>query len=185
MIRRHQNAQRLIEPLHVVNPHAPSLSFPSQRLILRREQKKYLTLIKVIALLHQHQRRRKSIEIGGESIDYIEVTKADIALAQQLAPAILRRNLDELAPPTRSLLEAIRQLVTTKMHELKVPQQYAHVNRHELQQTTGLSYWHLRVYLGQLVECEYLALVRSEGKKHLYELLIEGDEDDPAAEITR
>ena len=29
VIRRHRNAQRLIEPLHVVNPHAPSLSFPS------------------------------------------------------------------------------------------------------------------------------------------------------------
>jgi hypothetical protein len=184
VVRRHQNAQRLIEPLHVVNPHAPSLAFPSRRLILRREQKKYLTLMRTIALLHQHQRPRKTIDVAGETIDYIEVTKADIALAQQLAPAILRRNLDELAPPTRSLLDAIRQLVTRKMDELKVPQQYAHVSRQELQQSTGLSYWHLRVYLGQLVECEYLAVVRSEGKKHLYELLAGSDSDDPAAEIT-
>ena len=138
----------------------------------------------MIALLHQHQRRRRSVEIGGESIDYIEVTTGDIALAQQLAPAILRRNLDELAPPTRALFDAIRQLVAAKMKELKVPQQYAHIGRHELQQQTGLSYWHLRVYLGQLVECEYLSVVRGEnGKRHLYELLGEGDEDDPAAEI--
>lgn len=186
VIRRHQNAQRLIEPLHVVNPHAPSLSFPSGRLILRREQKKYLTLIKVIALLHQHQRRRKSIEIGGEVIDYIEVTDRDVQLAQQLAPAILRRNLDELAPPTRALLDAIRQLVAAKMKELKVPEQYAHIGRHELQQATGLSYWHLRVYLGQLVECEYITVVRGDnGKRHLYELLDDRDDEDPASEIGR
>lgn len=186
VIRRHRNAQRLIEPLHVVNPHAPSLTFPSGRLILRREQKKYLTLIKAIALLHQHQRRRRSIDVDGERIEYIDVTKEDIALAQQLAPAILRRNLDELAPPTRSLLDAVRELVAAKMKEHKVPREYAHVSRHELQQQTGLSYWHLRVYLQQLVECEYLAIVRAEnGKRHFYELLDDRDGDDPASEITR
>lgn len=186
VIRRHQNAQRLIEPLHVVNPHAPSLTFPHAQLILRREQKKYLTLIKAIALLHQHQRPRNSVDAGGERIDYIEVTQDDIALAQQLAPAIVRRNLDELAPPTRALLDAIRQLVAAKMKELKVPIEYAHVSRHELQRATGLSYWHLRVYLQQLVECEYLALARSEnGKRYLYELLDEAEDDDPAAGIAR
>lgn len=184
VIRVHRDAQRLIEPLHVVNPHAPSLTFPSGRLILRREQKKYLTLIKAIALLHQHQRRRRSVEIGGERVDYIEAAAADIALAQKLAPAILRRNLDELAPPTRSLLDAIRSLVAAKMEELKVPQQYAHISRQELQQATGLSFWHVRVYVQQLVECEYLAPARSEnGKRSLYELLDQKDETDPAAEI--
>lgn len=186
VIRRHQNAQRLIESLPVVNPHAPSLTFPSTRLILRREQKKYLTLIKAIALLHQHQRPRKSIDAGGERIDYIEVTTEDIALAQQLIPAIVRRNLDELAPPTRALLDSIREMVATKMKALKVPREYAHVSRQELQRATGLSYWHLRVYLQQLVECEYLVLARSEnGKRYLYELLDEHEEDDPAAEIAR
>jgi DNA primase catalytic core len=185
VVRRHRNAQRLIEPLHVIIPNAPALAFPSGRLILRREQKKYLTLIKAIALLHQHQRRRRAVEAGGEQIDYIEATAADVALAQQLAPAILRRNLDELAPPTRALLGAIQQLVAAKMKELKVPQEYAHVTRHELQHATGLSYWHLRVYLQQLTECEYIAAVRGDqGRRYVYELLSDGiEDDDPAAEI--
>jgi DNA primase catalytic core len=184
VIRCHHNAQRLIAPLRVINPHAPSLAFPSGRLILRREQKKYLTLIKAIALLHQHQRRRRSVEVGNDRIDYIEATAADVALAQQLGAAILRRNVDELAPPTRALLVAIRELVTKKMDELKVPQSYAHFTRQEIQRAAGLSYWHCRVYLGQLLEHEYVALVRGhQGKRCLYELLWEGDEDDPAAEI--
>ncbi len=186
VIRRHHNAQRLLAPLRVVNPHAPTLAFPSGRLILRREQKKYLTLIKVVALLHQHQRRRKSVDIAGAPIEYIEVTLADVELARQLGAAILRRNVDELAPPTRSLLAAIRELVTTKMRKLKVPQTHAHLTRQEIQRATGLSYWHCRVYLGQLLEHEYLALARGhQGKRLLYELLWEGDEDDPAGELAR
>ncbi|MGH9364866.1 MAG: CHC2 zinc finger domain-containing protein, partial [Thermoanaerobaculia bacterium] len=44
--RRHHNLQRLLRPLRVVNPYAPALSYPDERLQMRREQKKYLTLIK-------------------------------------------------------------------------------------------------------------------------------------------
>ena len=58
--KRQQNAQRLLRPLKVVNPYAPSLVYPDERLQMRREQKKYLTFIKTIALLHQHQREIKT-----------------------------------------------------------------------------------------------------------------------------
>ena len=73
---------------------------------------KYLTLIRTIALLHQHQRPLKSVEQGGERLEYIEVTKSDIALADELAAEIFARSIDELAPQTRRLLEAINALVT-------------------------------------------------------------------------
>ncbi len=72
-----------------------------------------------------YQRRRKTVEVGNVSVDYIEVSEADIALALQVGAAILRRTADELAPPTRTLLAAIRELVTTKMKTMKVPQEYA------------------------------------------------------------
>jgi hypothetical protein len=184
IVQRQQNVQRLIESIHVVNPFAPTLKFPSGRLILRREQKKYLTLIKTIALLHQHQRKRKRTEIDGCTVEYIEVTKSDLRLAQQLAPALLRRNVDELAPPTRSLLTEIRKLVTTKMLQEHVPQTLAFLSRQEIHRATGLSYWHLRVYLQQLVDCDFIAVARQEnGKRHLYELIEDSVENDPAAEI--
>ena len=184
VIRRHHNAQRLLAPLKVIIPGAPALAFPSRRLSLRREQKKYLTLIKTVALLHQHQRRRHTVIVEGERVAYIEAAAGDIALAQTLLPALLRRNLDDLAPPSRSLLVAIGQIVSTKMEGLKIPQCYAHVSRQEIQAATGLSYWHLRAYLAQLVEHEYLAIARgTQGKRFLYELLWEGDDEDPADEI--
>jgi DNA primase len=185
ILRRHHNAQRLLQPVHVVNPLAPALSYPSDRLILRREQKKYLSLIKAIALLHQHQRERKTVDAGnGRRVDYIEVTPSDVEIASALAPSILRRNLDELAPPTRSLLLDILRLVQAKMKDQKIPQHHAIIDRREIQAATGLSLWHLRVYIQQLLEFEYLGSVTGrKGSRYVYELLWDGVEEDPAAMI--
>jgi hypothetical protein len=57
--RRHHHIQRLLRPLKVVNPYGQELDYPDEKLIARREQKKYLTLIKSLALLHQYQRAIK------------------------------------------------------------------------------------------------------------------------------
>jgi DNA primase len=181
IIHRHQDAQRLVEPLRIVIPESLALSFPTGRLILRREHKKYLGLIKSIVLLHQHQRERKRAAVGDRTIEYIEATAADVELAQLVATNLLRRNLDELAPPTRSLARDIAQLVAAKKSEH--PSCEAFFDRKELQAATGLSLWHIRTYLTQLVEYEYIAPIAGggrRGKRNLYELLWDGEEDEIA-----
>jgi DNA primase len=60
LLTLHQNAQRLLEPLAVVNPYAHRLTFLDDRTRTRRDHEKYLTLIDVIALVHQHQREVKT-----------------------------------------------------------------------------------------------------------------------------
>ncbi|MCP4503410.1 MAG: hypothetical protein GY822_26050, partial [Deltaproteobacteria bacterium] len=52
VLRRQQNAQRLLEPLQVVNRYAPYVTFPSHQVRLRRDHMKYLDLMSAIALLH-------------------------------------------------------------------------------------------------------------------------------------
>jgi len=99
--RLHHNAQRLLRPLAVVNPYVEQLTYPSDRLSSRREQKKYLALINAIALLHQHQREVKRATKGDVELEYVEVTIADIALANELAQDVLARGLDELANETQ------------------------------------------------------------------------------------
>jgi len=179
IIRRHHNAGRLLAAVRVVIPFAESLVYPSDRLMHRREQKKFLSLIKVLALFHQHQRVKKSINGPTGAVEFIEATAADVALASELAPLILRRNLDELAPPARSLLLAIRDRVRSKMREEELSQEEATLDRQEIKKVTGFSYHQIRDYVVQLVECEYLALVRGEsGKRHLYRLLwLDGDDE--------
>ena len=101
--------------MRVFNPYAEELTFISDYLRNRRDQQKYLTLIKAIALLHQHQRQRRVCEMYGERIDYIEVEISDIELANRLIQEVLGRCLDELAPQTRKLLEMIHRMVMEKI----------------------------------------------------------------------
>ena len=195
--KKHHNAQRLLEPLEVVIP--VDLPFPESHLILRREQKKAQRLLKAIALLHQHQRPRKTMKDPGRAagvIEYIEVTEQDVAIARDLLPLILERNLDELSPPTRALLLQIEKLVDEKRKAVPAPsapslgaasslrlrrpdeadETHLLVSRQEIQKTTGLSYWHVRTYMPQLVEYEYLAEARGRNGRTLYRLLREGEE---------
>src|ERR1019366_2356502 len=78
LIRLHQNAQRLLRPLAVVNPYADRLTFLSDKTRARRDHEKSLTLIHTIALLHQHQRLVKTMIDSGQAVEYVEVTADDI-----------------------------------------------------------------------------------------------------------
>ena len=73
---------------------------------------KYLTLIRTVAFVHQHQREVKTTVHQGGVVPYIEVTLDDITLANRLAHQVLGRSLDELAPQTRRLLMALDAMVS-------------------------------------------------------------------------
>ena len=64
--------------------------------------------------MHQHQRARGRHIVNGRTVEFIEVTLGDIALANELAPEILGRSLDELPPQTRRLLGHMRHLIKAK-----------------------------------------------------------------------
>ena len=100
----HQNAQRLLRPLKVINPFADQLQFVGSQTRHRRDHQKYLALIKTVTLLHQHQRPLQRKTIDDQEVEFIEVTRVDIAMANQIAHWALGRSIDELAAPTRRLL---------------------------------------------------------------------------------
>jgi DNA primase len=60
---------RLLKPLAVVNPYADRLTFLDDRTRTRRDHEKYLGLIDIIALLHQHQRPVKTATAQGKTIE--------------------------------------------------------------------------------------------------------------------
>jgi len=175
LLTLHQNAQRLLEPLAVVNPFADQLTFLDDRTRTRRDHEKYLTLIDVIALLHQHQRVRRSVEHGGKVMHYIEATLDDIALANELAHEVLGRTLDELPPQTRRLLGLVIDLVETQCKELGVSRVRCRFTRRELREATKWGDTQLKIHLARLVELEYLLLHRGgRGLTFEYELLYDG-----------
>jgi DNA primase catalytic core len=176
----HQNAQRLLRRLPVVNPFAERLTFAANRTRMRRDHLKYLALIDVIALLHQYQRPTKTTTHAGETIEYVEVTAGDIAIANRLTHQVLGRTLDELPPQTRRLLELLDVMVTKACAEHAVDRANFRFSRRHVRKHTGWGQTQLHLHLTRLVDMEYLIVHRgTRGQSYVYELAYERDADAP------
>lgn len=173
----HQAAQTLLRPVAVVNPYAELLTFRSESTRMRRDHAKYLTLIDAIAFLHQHQRPIKTAAVAGGTIEYVEVTRDDIALANRLAHEVLGRSLDDLPPQTRRLLTLIVELVEARSGAQAIPRDAVRFTRRELREAVGWGDTQVKVHLSRLAEHEYL-IVHRHGPQTRYELAFDGD---PAA----
>ncbi len=168
----HRNAQRLLRPLAVVNPWADQLTFLDDRTRTRRDHEKYLTLIDTIALLHQHQRAIRSVDVNGQMVEYIEAGLSDIELANALAHEVLGVSLDELPPQTRRVLAGVQALVREKMAAQGLPQRDIRFSRSQVRAATGLSDTQARIHLERLAALEYLLTHRGQrGQSYEYELL--------------
>ncbi len=175
ILQRHRNAQRLLRPLAVVNPFAQQLTFLDSQTRTRRDHPKYLALIRSIALLHQRQRPVKVRAIDGEAEEYIEVTLADLELANRLADEVLGRSLDELPPQTRRVLGSLDSWVSSECERLRMERCDFRFSRREAREALGLSYEQLRVHLGRLVGYEYLLVHHGgRGQSFVYELAYDG-----------
>jgi len=187
LIALHQNAQRLLRPLDVLNPFAQFLTFPDQTTRLRRDHEKYLTLIDTIAFVHQHQRPIRVAERAGQRVEYIEATITDIELANEIAHDVLGRSLDELPPQTRRLLTLIDGHVATECQRQAIRRTEYRFARRTLREAIAWGDTQLRLHLERLVELEYLIPRRDgAGGKFTYELAYElapqGD-DKPRAQV--
>jgi len=177
----HQNAQRLLRPLLVANPFARELTFLDDRTRTRRDHVKYLTLIRTIALLHQHQRAVKKASHDGREVEYIEATLADVALANALANHVLGRSLDELPPQTRRLLTLVDRMVTEKSRQMKMERQDYRFTRRDVREAIGWGHSQLALHLARLTELEYLVAHHGAGgQRFVYELVYDGRGQDGA-----
>ena len=170
----HRNAQRLLKPLHVVNPFAKQLTFLSDRTRTRRDHVKYLTLIRTITLLHQYQRQLK--EKNG--LQYIEVTLEDITRANTLAHEVLGRSLDELSPQTRRLLLMLREMIDARCVKEKLTPDVCLFSRRDVRRFCGWTEFQVRTHLTKLQDMEYILPHHGgRGQSFVYELLFNGEDD--------
>ena len=146
IMRRHWNAQRLLEPLPVVIPYAEALTFPTAWMRTRRDHARFLNLIEVSAFLHQYQRERR----GGAIVAAV----ADYAVAYALAAHVLTDTLSDLKKPLREAYERIQGL------SLKGD---GAVSRREIREALQVPDSTVRHWLSELVELEYLEVESSKG----------------------
>lgn len=177
IMKLHQNMQRLLRPLPVINPYSRYLTFLNDRTRTRRDHLKYLNLIVSITLLHQYQRPLKKDERTG--LHYIETSLEDIAIANCLAHEVLGRCLDELSPQTRNFLQLLYQLVSEESEKKNIELHEVRFTRRQVRQHTGWSEFQVRKHINKLTELEYVVIRRSpHNHQFVYELLYGGQGED-------
>jgi DNA primase catalytic core len=172
--RLHQNAQRLLRPIYVANPFAERLTFLDSRTRMRRDHMKYLVLIRSIALLHQHQREKKTVNHLGEVIEYIEVTLKDIEVANRLAHEVLGRSLEDMPPQTKRLLHLLDEMAKSACTKQAIDRKDYRFTRKDVREAIGWGNTQLKMHLGRLESLEYIVVRSGRGERFEYELVYEG-----------
>jgi DNA primase len=178
LMRLHRNAQRLLRSIAVVNNHDVG-EFPDTMTRARRDHAKLLTLIEAIALLHQHQREVKRIQLEDETLEYIEATEADVKLAQELADQVgLKPSLDELRPQARKLLSLLREMMRSECERSQIELSQYRFTRRKVREYTQWGDTQLRQHLRKLEEMEYLMVRRggNQGQLVVYQLAASDEE---------
>lgn len=179
IIKKHHAFQRLLKPLGVKNPYSAELTYGDDRLQGRRDQPKYLNLIKSVAFLRQMQ---KEIRASGTPTACIDVDPEDIRIANTLAQEILGRSLDELSRPGRDLLMHLDDMVETiwrdvikKDKDSKLKRTDMTFSRRDIRENTGWSNTRVHRYLKELVDLEYVLIdAGRNGSRYCYRLAYEG-----------
>jgi hypothetical protein len=183
--RLHQHAQALLKPYPVVLPDGCRFRFAAGSSRLRRDHAKFLNLISSVTLLHQFQRTPKTTTTpGGQVVTYLEATAADLALAGEIAAAVLPRTLDDLPPQTRRLWDGVRALVAARAAVQGCGVERVEFTRRDVQAALGWSYQQARVHLERLESMEYvLALGGGHGQVRTYRVAGEIGDDRPASPV--
>jgi hypothetical protein len=175
ILKLHQNAQRLLQPMRVDIPWAEQLQFRHDQTRMRRDHVKYLSLIASITLLHQYQRTRTTRTVNGQVVESLVATIEDGELAERLASEVLGQSLDGLLPQTRQLLILIDDYVNRRSQSEKKPRALIRFTQRELREALGWSDFAIRKHLARLLELEYVLSYRTMAKNQReYQLLYDG-----------
>ena len=151
------------------------MTYAENRLLVRRDNPKYLHLILAVTFLYQLQRPVKHDADAG---DYIETTLDDIAIANELATDLFGQSLGELSRPSRELLKLIRRMVEEMERKPGNGDGSgtAAFSRRQVREFTGWSDYQIKIHVKQLEDLEYLLpLSGRRGQCFSYRLAWDGE----------
>lgn len=137
-----QQLVRMLLPLEVVNPFAEQLSLPKEAHKIRRLNALFQGFVKVIAVVHQKQRKK-------DSKGRIVATTADVAAAIHILFDSIVLKVDELDGSLRQFFEQLKSYVQAQGKEESF-------TRFEVRKATGCGKTQQHHYMQKLVELEYL-----------------------------
>ena len=155
IIRKHQNAQRIIKFYNVKIPYVDLLTLPVTKVRSRRDMARLLGLVESVAILHQYQREIRVIN-GKE---YLIADPKDYEIAYKVSYKILAESLFEVPPKSRLLLKLCEKLKPV-------------FTRGDMQRVSGWSLDDVKKYVLPLVKDGYVGHVSGrKGQYYQYEVI--------------
>jgi DNA primase catalytic core len=161
IVRRWQNAQRLLERLPVQIPFAPQIEFPTDRIRARRDLPRFLALIEASALLHQHQRDRVTIN----DVEHVVANYTDYEIAFRLSASLLSQSVQGFSPKCAQMVRVAWQLEEQGNGDTSNPQS---LSRADIQDRTGKSRNTVDKFMGEAEDAGLIVIKRSPGKANEY-----------------
>jgi hypothetical protein len=117
-IKKWQNIQRVLKPYPVFIPFVEEIRkiFPKEPVRVRRDYSKFLSLLSVVALLHQQQRNKTKI---GEK-EYLVASLADFYITKILFEETLQKTIYELSPKSEFLINQAKQLTSGALDNFSI-----------------------------------------------------------------
>jgi hypothetical protein len=110
----------------------------------------------------------------GQALRYIEVTRADIEIADKLAASVLGHDADEMPPQTRRLLELVDEMVSAEAKKQAIEKSAVRFTRKDIRAFTKWSNSTLKKHLARLEDLEHLVQHGGGARRRaVYELAIE------------
>ena len=180
--QRHQDAQRLLEPLAVILPWAEQLTFRTDQTRMRRDHAQYLALIAALTLLHQYQRQQLTRHGGGQTERCVVAALEDVAVGQPPGQRSARRAARCRCCRKRvNCSRSSTAYVARRAEAEGEARGEVRFTQRELRETLGWSDRALRRQLARLVDLEYVLVYRTgRGNQRVYQLLYDGRAQDGA-----
>lgn len=152
-----------VDPLPVSIPYAKYLAdvFPIDKVRVRRDFPRFISLIKASALLYQYQRERK--EIKGKTC--IVANIQDYAVAYEIGKEVLRQSLQELSPREEEILGVINDKFDKE-----------EFSNRELEPLISLGTESVKKYINTLTKINFLEWNGEKGKNSKHWLIKTPDE---------
>ena len=179
IIEKHKAAQKLLQPVLVINPYAELMGFPERRLEARRDQMKFIQVLNAVTFLNQYRRERKKIEdtAAKETFEYIEPALDDYKITYELLvkSGILSNTLSDIPKNARDLYEIIKKMVLEISGKSNKPVKDIHFTRKAVWEYSGWSNFQVRKYMEILLEYELVEVMTGNisGQKHHYRIILE------------
>jgi hypothetical protein len=162
----HHNVQRLLEPVEISIPYAKYLNFPAETTRNRRDSKRFIQLIRVVAFLRQKQ--KAYTEIDGEK--RIEADLDDYEIAYNLGLKVISSSLSQMSDRVKGVFRVCCEL-TDELKQDGQPQKFTVSQIQGKAPSLDLDYHNrddLYKQLDWLTKYEYLSFSRNtaRGKKY-------------------